>query len=186
MPGVSLQQIVNALIKWKGNVQAAAEDLGVRRNSLYERIERAQLDLQAFREAGASATPFPGMSGVSGMSGSVRQALSGGDRGRVSGTDRKNAGARYQRTAAKTTVSRMQQQPAEMPFASQPKRRLARIRPQDQERLRAAKIDLIAHFRSDEIDEQGILDQFIADCFEEWLATQRGKNGAGVARKGAK
>src|SRR3989304_4139128 len=68
---VPAQDIVNSLLRWRGCVRAAAQELGMRRNSLYERIERLGLDLAGFRAATkvSGFTDRESMSGVSGMSG---------------------------------------------------------------------------------------------------------------------
>lgn len=72
-PRVSKEDIVLALRVWSGDVKHAAQDLGIRRASLYERIERMGLRLQDFRGVTFTSSgvhvegtkqPIPAVSGM--------------------------------------------------------------------------------------------------------------------------
>ena len=55
---VSLEAIKAALETWAGNVQAAAEEVGLSRNCLYERLTRAGIDIATYRpQNGQQAAP---------------------------------------------------------------------------------------------------------------------------------
>jgi hypothetical protein len=167
-PKVSAQQIANALIEWRGNVQAAAEALGIRRNSLYERVRRLGLNLEAFRSSGQRVVPVTSVSGVS-----------GGDRSGVSRPEcpdhhaRKNKAARFTGESSLHKLSSMEA-PSEEGMAGAPikaipgRSRPPRLRPNQQDRLREAKLDLGARYRV-ETDENLILQQFFDETFEGWI-----------------
>jgi len=174
--GIEIQRVVNALLRWRGNVKAAADELGIRRKSLYERIQRAGIDLQAIRHASPSVSEFRGMPRMP----PVPRDMS---REGVTRSVPKSASAPYQSTPQGPTVTGMQQATAEPPFApSHSKPRLPRVLPRDQERLRAAKIEIIARFRI-ETDEQAIHDQFMAEAFDGWLEDKLAVEGARPAER---
>ena len=176
---VSAQEIANALLEWRGNVQQAADALGIRRNSLYERIRSLGLNLEGFRAANDRVIPVTGVSGVpgvSGMSGSVCPDVSGrNDVARVTGRDRRKTEGALVTAQGQTrrfrTVQVMNDEDTavSVPIKAIPGRSKApRLRPNQQDRLREAKFDLNARYRV-ETDENLILQQFFDENFEEWV-----------------
>jgi len=157
----SVQEIVNVLLKYEGNVAATADELGMRRGSLYERLERLNLDPQSFRLS--SAGKVSGMSGnrvacpeVSGMVKQVEHV-------------RKSASVLYPARRRERRLADVQTASAEVmaedaTFAGKP----ARLSGAQRRQLREAKFDWQARYRV-EIQESGILQQFFEERFEEWI-----------------
>jgi hypothetical protein len=172
---VSTQDVVNALLARRGNVQAAAEDLGLTRNGLYARIESLGLDLQGFRAARPSVvspiTVVPTMPSIA----------------RYSVHAPKNARDHYQAFQRRPIVPAMDQAAdaeTELPIRSVPQRpRPLRLKPEHQDRLRDAKLDLGARYRI-ETNENAILDQFFAEAFEQWLRSKLSPQELPKSRKG--
>lgn len=163
-PRITLQEITNALLRWGGNVQATSEALGMRRNSLQERIERAGIDLAAIRNSAGSrpVTPIAGVIGMPGMPGINRDARYG----------RKNASAPFTNAPRGRILSGVQQATQDAaPVAAfdgrRPKPQI-RIRPDLIERLSNAKYELQHALRQD-IDEGQIANAILAEQLDAWL-----------------
>jgi len=169
-PRISTQQIVNALLKWRGNVQAAADTLGMRRKSLYERAGREGLDLDAFRSGDSGkvspitrATGMPRMTRIEGTS--SHNAVPYG---------RKNARAPYSTEPVGRNLGHMRSAAEEdaPPIRAQEARpRAPRVTPGLQSRLRQARLDLWTKYRI-EYEESDILDQFGEEAFDAWIAAK--------------
>ena len=122
---VNLEQIKAALGKWQGNVQAAADELGMRRRSLYERIDSARIEVRGYRAGGQGPK-----------------------------------------------LVTIQDETAGSPFPAAPRRPLRlRVQPEHAERLREARLEIIATFRV-EVSEQNILDTFVSEAFDDWLRSK--------------
>jgi len=104
---VSIERIREALKASDGNITAAAKVLDMARNNLYERIERAAIDLEVFR-------PQPG-----------------------------------------SHVS-------------------LRVKAESSEKLRQASFDL-AFLRRHEVTPAQVLEEFLEDAFDPWLASKKAK-----------
>jgi Bacterial regulatory protein, Fis family len=158
---VSAQEITNALLHWRGNVQAAADALGLTRNGLYGRIETLGINLKGYRaKVGTTVrtmTPMPTIPPTT----------------NARGTARKNQGAHFQSKATVGRVGAMQEAatsdaPVRQAVARQKPLRLA---DSFRDRLREAKLDFVARFRV-ETDENVILEQFFEEAFEGWLRSK--------------
>jgi hypothetical protein len=184
-PTVSTQEIVNALLTWRGDISAAARALGMARNSLYERMKRLGLDPGKFRSQGGAnpVTPITMVSGMPGMPGfngrakdaqEKRRAIypSGGDRGRLGGVQQGTATA----------------DPEVVPIKTAPKRQEPiRLKPELRDRLQRAVWQLQARFQ-EPTNENLILEQLVEETLDRWLASKleptpaarpRGKKAAG-------
>ncbi len=161
----SAQDIVNALLRHRGNVLAAAEDLAMSRKNLYQRIGGLGLDLPAIRRTDLRrVVPLtrymgdmrpPGIG--TGHETTVAETASGP---LLSGSVGRNL--RPMQAAAKD-------EDAQGPIrAMAPRQRTIRLRPDFQDRLREAKLEFLIRFRI-ETDENLILDQFFEECFTPWL-----------------
>lgn len=152
---VTVAEVSNALVRWRGNVQAAADELGVTRKALYERISRAGIDLPSLRANAKLITPMH----------SLKRADSNGP------TVRKTAGAQYPEPNRRPILGVVQQVEIEPPpIKSAPARRVqTRLKPEHQDKLREAKLVLGGRYMI-ETDENRLLEQFIDECFDPWLA----------------
>lgn len=185
---VPAQDIVNSLLRWRGCVRAAAEELGMRRNSLYERIERLGLDLAGFRAA-TKVSGFGNRESMSGVSGSMpgRSVMSG--REVPSGRARKTAGAPCTRAARAPIVQNVQATAEDetdaAPIRTRPVRpRPIRVQPENHDRLRDAKRRLCALFNV-ESDESLLLNQFIEERLEVWIREKEGLASKGTRKRAA-
>lgn len=154
---VSVQEIVNALLKWRGNVNAAAEELGLRRNNLDERIRSLRLDIQGFRKGGTGITPFTTVPRIPPMPG----------RASPSPELHKKTGSPFSATASGERVPRVSSPVAEFPAATT--RKTPRITPQHLDKLTEAKWHLQVLLRRD-LTEGQILEMCLDDCLSDWLA----------------
>jgi len=169
-PRNSTQEIVNALLRWR-TVAGAARELGMRRNSLYERAQRLGIDLDAIRSGGPSVAPMPDMSGMSGMPG--RSPLMPGMPGAhpERGLARKSQRARFPSGDAGRRLMGMQTAAATADEIPQRKTKVTRANflPAQAALLSDAKYEFQYVLRAD-IDETKILELFIAEEFERWKA----------------
>lgn len=160
---VSVQEIVNSLLRWRGNLQAVASDLGLNRGALYERIQRVGIDLAGFRVAGKPVTPITGASGMPGFREGVqlaRKTVAPGFPAAAKSPNFRNVQTETSEDAAPIQSIRMRPKPV-------------RLQPPLQDELREAKLDLGARFRI-ETDETAILNQFFREAFQGWLASKLG------------
>ncbi|MGE0454455.1 MAG: helix-turn-helix domain-containing protein [Vicinamibacteria bacterium] len=152
---VTVAAVSNALIRWRGNVQAAADELGVTRKALYERIARAGIDLPSLRANAKLITPMHTLRRADSNVASVRQT----------------AGAQFPAAKRAPILGVVQQVEIDAPpIKSAPARRVqTRLTPQHQDKLREAKLVLGGRYMI-ETDENRLLEQFIDECFDPWLA----------------
>jgi hypothetical protein len=158
---VSTQAIVNALLKWRGNVVAAAGEVGMAANSMYERIEREGIDLAGFRSLANPVTPNTGMKPVTGFRGAQHGAQKSARSIFPPATDGRRLGP----------VSNAVTEPmdTDVPIKTAPRRpQPIRIKPDQRELLQRAAWELQARFRV-ATDENLILEQYIEEGFEAWL-----------------
>lgn len=168
------QTIVNALLKWRGNVVAAAGEVGMAPNSMYERIDRMGLDLKAIRaQAGQQPViPITGIKGVTGMPITAqtrphtqKNALQAGPIFPDAPSGRR-LGGMQQATAPAVTGSEA------VPIKTAPRRHQPiRVKPDQRDLLQRAAWELQARFQA-ATDENLILEQFIEERFPEWLASK--------------
>lgn len=176
-PRVPSQAVVNALITWRGNVEAAARDLGMARNSLYERIRRMGIDLEGIRNVNPSkpVTPITKAVGVTGIDRSDRSVQP-----RLGA--QKNASAIFPSDSNRRRLAGMEQAAAAaddkaVPIKTAPRRHQPiRIKPDQRDQLQRAAWDLQSRFQAP-TDESLILEQFIEEAFPGWLAGKVQKNG---------
>jgi hypothetical protein len=175
---VPTQTIVNALLKWRGNVVAAAGEVGMAPNSLYERARRLGLNLAGFR-SGGGGNHVTGNNTVTGFTGMT------GNAGRQAGTQKSapQAAAIYPGAATARTLGPVQPttqtiEPDAAPIRSAPKRHQPiRIKPEQRDLLQQAEWELQAKFRVS-TDVNLILEQFIDEKFAPWLAEKLGATSA--------
>jgi DNA-binding transcriptional LysR family regulator len=178
-------------MRWRGNVTAAADELGIQPKNLRKRLDTLGMDLAALRrgegaeEAGTMTPrdprgPSPVRRPPEAPSASVRAT----GRKNESGLSRSGASAPILRDVS-TTAAAMEENEAPIKGVTVKPKPL-RLLPANQERLRDAKLDLGARHRV-ETDESTILNQFFEEKFEPWLreklepaaAGKRKKNGGG-------
>lgn len=179
------QDIMNALLKWRGNVVAAAGEVGMAPNSMYERIDSMGLDLKAIRAQGAKPViPITGNKGPTGMQ-ATTQAKPGTQKNAA------QAGPIFPSTAGGRRLGAMQQATAPaaggeamtMPIKTAPRRHQPiRVKPDQRDLLQRAAWELQARFQA-ATDENLILEQFIEERFGEWLASKM--DSAEITGKGA-
>lgn len=108
----------------------------------------------------------------------------------MTATGQLSKGGIFPRAAKASTLSGMQQAAVKdaadtgatsVPSAP-PRQRPIRFHPEDQERLRIARLDLIARHRA-EFDESAISHQFYLDEFDGWLARQLNPDGKPNGKK---
>lgn len=176
------QAIVNALLKWRGNVVAAAGEVGMAPNSMYERIDSMGLDLRAIRAQGAALKPVIPITGIKGVSGMPTTAQSRP----AAQKNAAQAGAIFPPTAGGRRLVGMEQAAAavdEVPIKTAPRRHQPiRIKPDQRDLLQRAAWDLQARFQA-ATDENLILEQFIEEAFPGWLAGKVQKNGKAEGKK---
>jgi len=155
---VSAQQIANALLHWRGNVQAAAAALGLSRHGLYKRIVSLRMDLAGFRRASKVVAPFA-TNIVAGTT--VATTI---ERPEKTSGHFRGAGRRPTFRAVETEAS------VDLPIKTAPRRPTPlRLADPQRERLQRAAWILQARFQA-ATDENLILEQFIDERFEEWLS----------------
>ncbi len=150
---ISDPAVVEALQRWAGNVTAAAEELGLARNNLYQRIYALGLDLEPVR------IKHNGTEQVSTGNASHRPARP------VAGVQRSST-AIFPRPAKTPNLA-----PMETAVAIQTRRTKPgpiRLRPDQVEALREAKFDFQAKHRT-EVGESDLLQRFFDEGFAEWL-----------------
>jgi len=146
----------------------------MRRNSLYERIERLGLDLAGFRAATkvSGFTDRESMSGVSGMSGRMpgQPAMDGPHVQRGRARESSNAPVTGGRRAPIVpSVQATAEDEDAAPIRTLPARpKVLRVRPENQDLLRDAKRRLSALFNV-ETDEGLLLNQFVEERLEGWV-----------------
>jgi hypothetical protein len=155
--------IIGAIQRWRGNVTAAADDLGLAPINLRKRLAGLGVDLPLLRrlkDTGIHGTyqniPAP-------QTIPARPVRPMDQNGRDS---RKHvAGGIFPRPAARTTFAPVGTE-AMMTRPKQPTP--IRLTPEQIDKLRDAKFELQYHLRS-EVNESAILQQFFEDGFEVWL-----------------
>jgi len=145
---------------WAGNVQAAADALGVAPKNLRARLRTLQIDLTPLR----AARPLPVRTDTHRYP-PVRTGL-------VSGTGSQNAADTYRESTEESTLLTMQTAEADAPDLPIPtirgQQKPTRLKPAQQDRLKAAKFDLQAAFRV-ETDENALLQAFFDETFDAWF-----------------
>lgn len=165
---VTSQAIMNALLKWRGNVVAAAGEVGMAPNSMYERIDRMGLDLAAIRSTSAvnPVTPINTVKHVTGNKGGTHDKVRAQESARQAGTvypSRPRGGSMgvMQATAED-----------DVPIKTGPRRHVPlRLKPEQRDMLQSAAWKLQAHFQAP-TDENLILEQYIEEGFAEWFAAK--------------
>lgn len=157
---VPTEVLVRALIEWKGNVQATAEQLGMHPKNLRERAARLGLDLDAIRRG--TYQPERG--------GTVRTGTVPGEaHGPISVSDP------FSRRGPAPTLRAVQQltadkadSPAGLPIRTVAARRKAsRLSPPNEERLADFQRQIEA-LCSCETDGTTLLNQFFEEAFPSW------------------
>lgn|SRR5574341_28800 len=159
---VSAQQITNALLLYRGNLQAVAEALHMSRNGLYARVRRLGLNLAGFRQVSTMRT-------VSTMPTCANQRD-------LAHAQKNNAAIFPSRRVVPTLIS-VETAESAIAIAAVPARvRPPRIQPENQERLSEAKRRLAPYLeRGTETDETLLLNQFIEEQLDAWVAAKEAR-----------
>ena len=151
---VSDREIVDALKKWEGNVSAAAEDLGLARKNLYERVYALGLAPEELRRK-RNGTEHIGH----------RDVTHDAKRG-VTYVDRSSTDT-VTRRASTSNLSHMPSAEVVEPIR-RTKAGPIRLRPDQVDQLREAKFDFMAKHRA-EAGESDLLQRFFDSAFGDWL-----------------
>ena len=183
---VPRERIREVVTKWKGNLKAAAAELGLDRNYLRRRCKQLRIDLDALRHPsieGQHTTPKFSL---------PPKVLTPGERcppprlvRTMAGGETNSVGAVYASARWKPRLIGMQTAARDEQPIKTTRKPLAptRLLPDQQEVLREAKFDLQARFRTD-LDESAILQQFFDEEFPGWkvrklAADDKGGDGGG-------
>jgi hypothetical protein len=147
--------IIGAIQKWRGNVTAAAEALGLAPINLRKRLVSLGVDLTLLRRLKDT-----------GIHGTHRNVLVPMDTNTTYGPLRnKNVGNIFRPRVGGATFAPVSTEA----MMGRPKTPAPiRLNPEQVERLRDAKFELQYHLRA-EVNESAILQQFFEDGFAEWL-----------------
>ncbi len=170
---VPRERIREVVTKWKGNLKAAAAELGLDRNYLRRRCKQLRIDLDALRYPptieGQHPPPLFSLPPI---------VLTPGERcpsPRVVSTmvwgETKSVGAVYASVKWKPRLIGMQTAARDEQPIKTTRKPLAptRLLPDQVEELREAKYDIQARFRTD-LGESEILQQFFDEEFKLWKA----------------
>lgn len=203
-PKVSVQAICNALLRWRGDVTAAARALGLSRNGLYQRITRAEINLDGYRQViPGRAHPFgeglgpvrPNLDTTVSTPPTVHmvptQSVNVPARAHVAARANLSARGNCEDRGSASRVSAVQEAMADTnqppPIKTAPPRRLPPLRlpPDVREKLQRVARQFMAAFNC-ETDESLVLQQFIEEDFESWasaklpIATAKKRSGGGA------
>lgn len=157
---VSNEDVRKTIATWRGNVEAAAADLGLTPRNLRKRLERLGISLEAIR----SRHSMPGPYGT--------DPVPSGPMNRPGPNSPTSGGGLYEFPRAAPSLSAMNATAAkadEVPIATvRARQQPTRLRPEQLDELRAAKFDLMGKFKV-ETDENALLQQFFAEAFAAWL-----------------
>lgn len=183
-------EVRGAILRWRGNVTAAADELGIQPKNLRKRLETLGISLSALRSG-------EGVMGVGRVAPLTPSGSLGSDcppEGPLapsSGTGRKSGAGLSRSRSQAATFHAVASAMAERDVVEAPVRAAAgqkkplRLLPGNQERLRDAKLDLGAKHRV-ETDESTILNQFFEEAFEPWLRSKLGPAKPAKAKRGEK
>lgn len=183
-------EVRGAILRWRGNVTAAADELGIQPKNLRKRLESLGISLATLR-AGMGAE---GVGQVAPLVPPGPGPVACPPRGPVDPripSGRKSGGGLSRRPHATTNFPTVTSATATMTAAGgeAPVRAAAgqkkplRLLPANQERLRDAKLDLGARHRV-ETDESTILNQFFEEAFDPWLKSKLGPTSSTKRKKG--
>ncbi len=165
--------IIGAIQRWRGNVTAAADALGIAPINLRKRLSGLGVDLSLLRRL--KDTGIHGTNRNVPVSTGVPETMFGGRNNSASGI--------FPRLADRPTLASVSTDA----MITRPKA-LAPIRlgPEQVEKLRDAKFELQYRLRV-EVTESTILQQFFADTFEPWLKKRlEQREDETVSREGGK
>lgn len=161
-------EVRTSIWSWRGNVEGSADHLGLTPRNLRKRLDRLGIDINEVRTRSLRGLPPPWSGPVpTGMdpvpSGPIANQ---GPTGPVTG------GGSWEIRRANSSlgiVSPVAAKAEEVPIATvRTRHQPTRMRPDQQDRLRAAKFELMGRYRV-ETDENAILQQFFEEAFEAWL-----------------
>ena len=164
---VLTQDIVNALLRERGNVKAAAESLGLSRKGLYKRVISLGLDLGGFRAAAGHVTPMPTV-GTMGTNVCDTGTRTNSDRapkakaetgGHFKGSATASRLPTVEKAGAVLDQIRLQARPRQQ----QP----ARLEPEQVEELQRVRLEIQAR-TGVEMTNSDLARQFFKQCFGPW------------------
>lgn len=152
--------VKEAIERWRGNVTAAAEDVGIHPNNLRKRLDSMGVDVRVLRSGPSVAVNH-----------NPSTATLRTDRNPSTGS--RSGVAIFPAGGGSATLGSKMEAQVEAPIRTvRPRRSPLRILPEHQEMLREAKLDFGATFRI-ETDENTILAQFIEEEFEGWARKKK-------------
>ena len=161
-------QVEGAIQRWRGNVSAAADELGIQPKNLRKRLESLGIDLVAVRHPRGASVVVP--LGPHGPSRSTAPEIPTGATGRESG------GGPFRPVGEARRFGLVQAEeavPIESIRSAPQRPKPLRLQPPNQDRLRQARLQVAARLQID-TDETVMLNQFFEEDFEAWLASKLG------------
>lgn len=180
-------QVRGAIMRWRGNVTAAADELGIQPKNLRKRLETLGIDLPLLRLESESMGAGP-LAPISPSRPVPHLAPPSTPSASRSGTGRQNAGG-LSPAAGDPPNLRGVESAAAVDEQAAPIKGVAvrikplRLRPASLDRLREAKLDVGARLRV-ETDENTLLNQFFDEAFDSWLSSKLGTSADVAAANG--
>jgi hypothetical protein len=167
-------QVREAITAWRGNVQAAADALGIQPKNLRERTRALGIDLDDLRK-GAGRMGRIGQPAPLDHTGPFRyEPAPMTPNGRPQATGVQIASGLYQEPTEGSNLSAVQMAAEDevIPIKTTPRRQHPiRLKPAQRERLQRAVFELQARYGVG-TDENLILEQFIDEGLEAWLESK--------------
>jgi hypothetical protein len=148
-----------AIERWRGNVRAAADELGIKPDNLRARLKVLAVDLEGLRKRGA---PFRDHKRGTPQGPVMRPMGSGAAN---AGGGRESLGAPFPAGGARSKLVVMS---SAVPELARRGEKPIRVLPDHADRIRRGRRRLSAEADSD-VDDSALLAQFIEEQFESWL-----------------
>lgn len=149
--------VIGAIQKWRGNVEAAAEELRIAPVNLRKRLASLGVDLSLLRATDRYRT-----------SSTHRNVSNPNPLSDTLPTGELSRARIFSARAKGSTLRGMTTTATALAINDRARSKPTRLTPPHEDRLREAKFDLQARYRA-EIGESQILEQFFADEFEGWI-----------------
>jgi len=165
---VSDRAVIEAFQQWRGNLSAAAAEVGIARQNFRERLRLLGFDIQGFRARVSLSTPSKRTGTVEAFR-DVSSGPAGTERpdGPRNMSGKQHAGVIYSTEVGAPIFGRVEstdgllpERPIRMPTV--------RLRPEQIDKLRDLKFDYQAKTRR-EVREEDLLRRFFDECFPGWL-----------------
>ncbi len=175
------RRIREAITSWRGNIQAAAEEVGMRPKNFRKRLNSLRIDADSLRPGKGVTTPTP-LAPSDPHSPSRPPLPPYPPLTPISSSDplgplnpsapyiSESAGPTLGDVSTAATAATLGAEPAPIRSVKGRNKQL-RVRPDNQEMIREAKLDVWAKLRI-ESDENELLNQFIAEKFPSWIQSK--------------